>query len=73
VSRANWPLVLLAIGTLVREGLKPFASEIRCLSGGMTTPRELLENWNERFGRFIKLSFDAKEDAPSEAGHAAQQ
>ena len=72
VSRAGWPFVLLAIAHLVTENMKPFAADIHCVSGEVTAPRKVLEGWNEQFGRFMKLSFDAKAEAPADAGEVAQ-
>lgn len=72
VSRAGWPFVLLAIAHVVTEGMKPFASDIHCVSGEVAAPGKLVAHWNEQFGRFTKLSFDAKEQAASDTARTAQ-
>ena len=65
VSRANWPFVLLAIADLVTDGMKAFASDIRCLSAGVGDLHDLQEDWNQRFGRFSRLSFGTDAAAPA--------
>jgi hypothetical protein len=59
--------VLLAIQETFRQLAGQFAADIRGFSAAPESPQELLDEWNSRFGRFVRMSFDAV-DTPSVPG-----
>jgi hypothetical protein len=64
VTRAAWPFVLLATADIIKRIRPRFTTEMTCLSACVTSPQELVDNWNDRFGRFTRLTLDAADSAP---------
>jgi hypothetical protein len=59
VSRGAIPFVLTVILGILRDVRERYAGDIAALSAPVTTPQGLVYEWNERFGRFTKLSLDS--------------
>lgn len=58
VSRAAWPFVILAMQGMLSEIRKSFAADVVVVSSSVLTAEGLVDQWNERHGRFSKLSLE---------------
>ena len=59
VSRAAWPFVILAMHGMLSEVREGFAADVMVVSSSVLTAEGLVDQWNERHGRFSKLSLGA--------------
>jgi hypothetical protein len=61
VSRADWPFVVLAMLDMLREIRRRFAANVSVVaSSSVLTADGLVEQWNQRHGRFTKMSLEAQ-------------
>jgi hypothetical protein len=58
VTRSAWPFVLLGIFTILKEVMARFAADVAIVASSVITAQELLDQWNERHGRFTELTLD---------------
>jgi hypothetical protein len=58
VSRADWPFLVLAVLEMLRDIHHRFAANVSVVSSPVLTGEGLVDQWNERHGRFKKMSLD---------------
>jgi hypothetical protein len=58
VSRADWPFLVLAMLDMLRDIQRRFAANVSVVSSSVLTAEGLVDQWNERHGRFSKMSLE---------------
>ena len=58
VSRGDWPFVILAMLDMLRDIQGRFATNVSVVSSSVLTAEGLVDQWNERHGRFKKMSLE---------------
>ena len=60
VTRAAWPLLVLAMRDMLSEIHQRFAANVSVVSSSVLTAKGLVDHWNEEHGRFSKISLESK-------------
>jgi hypothetical protein len=63
VSRAAWPFVLLALRDLLNSLRERFPADVSVVTAPTLSLEDLVAEWNEQFGRFMKISLASSEAA----------
>jgi hypothetical protein len=58
VNRGNWPFVVSAMLAVLRDIKRDFAADVSVVSSSVLTAAGLVDQWNERHGRFKKMSLE---------------
>ena len=58
VSRGDWPFLVLAMLDMLRDIQRRFAAHVSVVSSAVLTAEGLVDQWNERHGRFVKMSLE---------------
>jgi hypothetical protein len=58
VSRSAWPFLVLEMLDMLRAIQQRFAAKVSVVSSSVLTTQGLMDQWNERHGRFKKLSLE---------------
>jgi hypothetical protein len=58
VNRADWPFLVLAMLDILRDIQRRFAANVSVVSSSVLTTEGLVDQWNKRHGRFVKMSLE---------------